>query len=124
MSITFLRRLTEGTALAVIALAVGAGPTKAVEIQFGALTPTPGCVASSNGADRGLICANSQTFSANGSTFTATGFSDTFVTPSALTLKPLAPHGPPNNTPDEAGIGENAFGATNCTDVSALTNAR
>ncbi len=121
-----LRRFGPATALAAVALAAAAGSAKAApvaEINFGALTPTPGCSASTNAGDNGLICANSQTFTANGSTFTATGFSDAFTTPSALTLKPLtSPPGPPTNSLDESGLGENAAGATKCTDTHDAVN--
>ncbi|MGH7116954.1 MAG: PEP-CTERM sorting domain-containing protein [Stellaceae bacterium] len=120
-----LRRFGPVAILAAAALAA-AGSAKAapVEIEFGALTPSPGCTASTNGGDNGLICANSQTFTANGSTFTATGFSNAFSTPSALTLKPFtgSPLGPPFNSPEESGLGENAAGATKCTDTHDNVN--
>jgi PEP-CTERM motif len=114
-----LRRFGPATVLAAIALAAAAGSAKATEIEFGALVPSPGGCTHS-GSDEGLVCSNSQTFTANGSTFTATGYSDTFATASALTLKPLtSPPGPPTNGFDESGLGENATGAgTPCTDVS------
>jgi hypothetical protein len=116
-----LRRAAQATALAAIVLAAGASSSKAdVEINFGALSPSPGCAASAVGSDEGLVCNNGQTFTANGSTFTATGFSDTFTTPSALTLKPLtgSPLGPPFNSIQESGLGENAAGPPSaCTDV-------
>ena len=121
-----LRRLGPATVLATIALAAAAGSATAApvaEIEFGALVPSPGGCTHASG-DEGLVCNNSQTFTANGSTFTATGYSDTFVTPSALTLKPLtSPPGPPTNGFDESGLGENATGAgTACTDVSTKTD--
>ncbi len=126
MNIIVLRRLAQGAALAAIALtAVGANPSKAgtVEIEFGALTPSPGGCSHSAG-DEGLVCSNGQTFTANGSTFTATGYSDTFTTPSAITLKPLtSPPGPPTNSLQESGIGENASGPPSaCTDVANSPN--
>jgi hypothetical protein len=101
-------------ALATVALlGGGAEPAMAAaEIYFGQLTPTPGCSASTNGSDEGAICANSQTFTSGGLSFTATGFSDTFGTPSALTLKDFATQGAV-----ESGLGENAAGAKSCTDV-------
>jgi hypothetical protein len=64
-------------------------------------------------------------FSANGSNFTATGFGNavgtTFTGATALTLKPEAsPPGPPVNSFDESGLGENATAptspATACSD--------
>jgi PEP-CTERM motif len=123
VTVLVLRHLAQATALAAIVLAVGTGSAKAgtVEIEFGDLSPSPGGCHFTSG-DEGLVCANSQTFTANSSTFTATGYSDTFVTPSALTLKPLAggPLAPPSNSLDESGLGENASGPPSaCTDVSA-----
>jgi hypothetical protein len=108
-------------ALGIVTLVAGSGSSKAdVITEFGALTPSPGGCTHS-GSDEGLVCANSQTFTANGSTFTATGFSNAFVTPSALTLKPLtSPPGPPTNGFDESGLGENASGPPSaCTDISS-----
>ncbi len=120
----FLRGLAPATVLAAIALVVAAGSPKAAEIDFGALVPTPGGCTHS-GSDEGLVCANSQTFTANGSTFTATGFSNAFASPTALTLKPLtgSPLGPPFNSLGESGLGENAAGPPSaCTDTSVATN--
>lgn len=95
------------TLAAAIGLA-GAGSASAVEIDFGALVPAPGGC-SHFGTDPGLVCANNQTFTANGGTFTATGYSNAFVTPTALTIKPLTnPPGPPTNSLGESGLGENA----------------
>lgn len=119
-----LRRFGPATVLAAIALAAAAGSAKATEIEFGALVPSPGGCTHS-GSDEGLVCNNSQTFTANGSTFTATGYSNTFTTTSALTLKPLtgSPLAPPSNAFDESGLGENATGVgTACTDVSTKTD--
>ncbi len=101
-------------ALATVALlGGGAKPAMAAaEIYFGQLTPTPGCTASTNGSDEGAICANSQTFTSGGLSFTATGYSNTFSTPSALTLKDFTTQGAV-----ESGLGENAAGASKCTDV-------
>ncbi|HXC92096.1 MAG TPA: PEP-CTERM sorting domain-containing protein [Stellaceae bacterium] len=115
-----VHRLGRATVWAAIVLAVGVGSSKAAEIEFGALVPSPGGC-SHSGSDEGLVCANSQTFTANGSTFVATGYSDTFITPSALTLKPLtSPPGPPTNAFAESGLGENATGpGTACTDISS-----
>lgn len=118
-----LRRYGPAAGLAAaIALVVAAGPARAApvaEIEFGALTPNGGICSHSSG-DEGLVCANSLTFTANGSTFTATGYSDAFTTPSALTLKPLtSPPGPPTNSLEESGLGENATGPISaCTDIS------
>ena len=115
--------MARGTALALFALLVGAGSANAVEIDFGTLTPSPGGCTHS-GADAGLVCNNNQTFTANSSTFVATGYSDAFKTATALTLKPeTTPPGPPNNSFDESGLGENATGAgTACTDTSVAVN--
>ncbi len=89
-----------------------------VEINFGALTPSPGGCTHTSG-DEGLVCANGQTFTANGSTFTATGYSNAFSTATALTLKPLtSPPGPPTNSLGESGLGENQNSTGACTDVS------
>src|SRR5713101_8625055 len=87
------------TVLAVISFGVGVGPAMAVEIDFGALTPSPGGCTHTNATDTGLVCANGQSFTANGSTFTASGFSNAFLTASALTFKPLVGNllGPPFN---------------------------
>lgn len=95
-------RLAQAAVLTVIAVAAGASPSRAgtVEIPFGSLTPSPGGCASS-GID--FVCANPQSFSANGDTFIANGYSDTFTTLSALTLKPVT-----GNGIGESGLGENA----------------
>jgi len=116
-------RLARGTALGLFTLLVGAGSAKAVEIDFGTLTPSPGGCTHSGG-DAGLVCNNNQTFTANGSTFVATGYSNAFTTATALTLKPeTSPPGPPDNSFDESGLGENATGAgTACTDTSVAVN--
>jgi len=93
-------------ALAVAALTAGATkPAMADEIYFGSLPPPTGCATNKVGSDEGFVCGTPLTFSAEGSTFTATGFSDTFMTSSALTLKDVASNG--NN---ESGLGENATG--------------
>jgi PEP-CTERM motif len=93
-----------------------------VEIEFGNLTPsTNTCAGAAAPSDEGLVCNNGLTFMSNGSTFTANGFSDTFTTPSALTLKPLSggPLAPPSNGLNESGLGENASGPPSaCTDVA------
>jgi hypothetical protein len=118
----FLRRLAQAAAVAAIALVVGAGSSKAAEIDFGALTPSPGGCTHATG-DEGLVCANSQTFTANGSTYTATGFSNAFTTATALTLKPLtgSPLGPPFNSLGESGLGENGSAPPSaCTDTSSI----
>jgi hypothetical protein len=106
--------LSVSGALATIALlGGGAAPAMAAaEIYFGQLTPTPGCSTSTNSSDEGKICANSQTFTSGGMSFTATGYSDTFSTSSALTLKDFTTQGAV-----ESGLGENAKNATKCTDV-------
>ena len=115
-------RLVFAAALVAVTFAAsGSAKATPVEIEFGALSPSPGGCTHS-GSDEGLVCANSQTFTANGSTFTATGYSDTFRTPSALTLKPLtgSPLGPPFNALDESGLGENGRGpGHSCTDISS-----
>jgi len=119
-----LRRAAQATALAAIVLAAGVSSSKAdVEIDFGALVPSPGGC-SFTGGDEGLVCNNGQTFTANGGTFTATGFSDTFITATALALKPLtSPPGPPTNSIQESGLGENAAGPSSaCTDVANSPN--
>jgi len=115
--------LTAG-ALAVVALiAGGTGAARAAEIDFGSLTPTPACVASSNGGDEGLICnangsssATTETFTADGDTLTAKGYSDQFITQSNLTLKTVAANGL-----GESGLGQNAIGSTDCTDSQGGT---
>lgn len=105
-------RLAKLTAFIALALAVGAGANTAgaVEIDLGALVPSPGGC-SLNGGGPNSVCPNSQSFTANGSTFTATGFGDTFVTKSALTLKPVA-----GNGLGESGLGENATASAPCSD--------
>src|SRR5438874_8705004 len=116
------RWLVRGTVLAGIALLAGTGPTKAVEIDFGALTPTnfAGCT-HTVAANPGFVCANGLTFSANGSTFTASGFSNAFTTATNLTFKnTVNPPGPPPlpNTFGEGGLGENGTGpGTGCTNT-------
>ena len=123
---TILRRFGPATVLGAIALAAAAGSAKAapVEIEFGTLSPSglAGCTHASG--DEGLVCANGQVFTANGSTFTATGYSNAFTTPTALTLKPqTSPPGPPDNSFDEGGLGENATGpGTACTDTSVASD--
>jgi hypothetical protein len=116
-------RFARGTALGLFILLVGAGSANAVEIDFGTLTPSPGGCTHS-GSNAGLVCNNNQTFTANGSTFVATGYSNAFTTATALTLKPeTTPPGPPDNSFDESGLGENATGAgTACTDTSAAND--
>ncbi|HEX5327455.1 MAG TPA: PEP-CTERM sorting domain-containing protein [Acetobacteraceae bacterium] len=105
-------RLAQGMVLAaVIVLAAAGAATKAgaVEVEFGGLAPSPGGCAASG---INFVCANPQSFAANGDTFVATGFSDTFKTPSALTLKPLV-----GNGLGESGLGENATSSAPCSDV-------
>jgi hypothetical protein len=117
--------LARGPVLALVALVVGAGPPKAAEIDFGALTPSPGGSAHTVAADKGLVCNNGETFTANGSTFVATGYSNAFTTATALSWKPENPPvtTSPNNPFNESGLGENATGAgTACTDTSAATD--
>ncbi len=108
-----MRRLARIVMGAAIVLAAGTGVSKAgvVEVEFGGLAPSPGGCGLSNGGPNS-VCPNSQSFTANGSTFTATGFSDTFTTPSALTLKPIA-----GNGLGESGLGENATGSPPCSDA-------
>ncbi len=115
------------TALVAVLSVAGVGGAKAapVEIDFGALAPTStGCVHSTTSGDTGYVCTNPQTFSANSSVFTATGYSDKFITSTALTLKPEtgSPLAPPSNVAGESGLGENAKGATACTDSSTAEN--
>jgi len=115
--------LALATMLAAIVLAAGASSAKAaVEIEFGNLAPSPGACTHVNSGDEGLVCSNSQTFTANGSTFTATGYSNgaAFTATSALTLKPLtgSPLAPPGNTLNESGLGENLTSGTACSDIS------
>ena len=120
-----VKSLSALVALGFIVLVGGAGSPKAaeIEIDFGALVPSPGGC-SHSGSDSGLVCANGQTFAANGSIFTATGYSNAFTTPTALTLKPsTTPPGPPINPLDESGLGENAAGPPSaCTDAFVAAN--
>lgn len=97
---------------------------KAAEIDFGTLAPSPGGCTHTVAADAGLVCNNNQTFTVSGNTFTATGYSNAFTTATALTLKPeTMPPGPPTNSFDESGLGENATGAnTACTDTFQAVN--
>jgi len=123
-----LPRLALAAVLGAAMLAAGSSVAKAadVEIEFGNLTPsTNTCAAAAVGSDEGLVCNNGLTFMSNHSTFTANGFSDTFMTPSALTLKPLGggPLAPPSNSLQESGLGENASGPpSGCTDVANTPN--
>ncbi len=114
----FKSSLWLGALAAVALIAGGTGSAKATEAYFGQFTPSPGCATSATSGDEGLICPNSQVFTTpGGQTFTATGYSDTFTTGSALTLKATqSPPGPPTNPFIEGGLGENAAGATSCTD--------
>lgn len=110
-------------ALAVIGF--GVGPVMAVEINWGSLNPSPGGCSTAAG-DSGFVCDNTQSFTSGASTYTATGFSDAFLTESALTFKPLIGNaliGPPFNVLGESGIGENASGPLSaCTDSFASVN--
>jgi hypothetical protein len=122
-----LRWTTLGIAVTLITLVAGTGATKAVEIDFGALSPTTNtCAAAAVGADTGKVCSNGLTFSANGSTFTATGFSNAFTTATALTFKPEvgSPLAPPGNSFGESGLGENATAGPGvaCSDQSNSVN--
>jgi hypothetical protein len=118
-----LHRFGPAAMLAGLALAAASGSANATpvaEIEFGALTPSPGGCTHANG-DEGLVCANGETFTANGSTFTVNGYSGQFRDSSAITLKPLtgSPLGPPFNSLDESGLGENGTGpGHSCTDIS------
>src|ERR1700730_14935721 len=94
------------SAALVLMFSVGVAPAMAVEIDLGSLG-TPGGCTHTGATDTGFVCANGATFAANGSTFTASGFSNAFITPAALTFKPLTPAGPPSNVLGESGIGEN-----------------
>ena len=119
-----LKMLGVLAALVVITFAVGAGPAVAVNINFGALTPSnaAGCT-HTDPTDTGVVCANGASFTANGSTFTATGFSLNNTVPTALTFKPLVGNptfASPQNSLGESGIGSNLTGpGTACTDSFA-----
>jgi len=114
-----LRKAFLTIAVGAAALTLGASSSKAVEIDFGSLAPSPGGCTHVNAADTGNVCANGQTFSANGSTFTATGYSVGFTTATDLTLKTPAL----GNSFAETGLGENDTGpGTACTDQSNPTN--
>ena len=108
-----IRRFAGIATCAVVALCIGTGSSQAgvVEVEFGGLVPNPGGCALSNGGPNS-VCPNSQSFTANGHTFTATGFGDTFTTPSALTIKPVA-----GNGLGESGLGENATASPPCSDA-------
>lgn len=109
-------RLSKLLTFATLLAAGGAWSTiaTAVEINLGDLAPNGGIGAcSQSGADPGFVCPNGTSFTASGVTFTATGFENPFD-PSgggAITLKPeTSPPGPPINSFDESGLGENASG--------------
>jgi hypothetical protein len=110
-------RTTLLASAAAVGLALAVPRAHAVEIQLGGLTPSPGCNQSS-GADEGLICGSTETVKSGLDLFDVAAFSDKFQTPANLTFKPGPgnPLGPPNNSPGESGFGENALGATHCTD--------
>ena len=92
-------------ALAVIALAAGAGPAKA-DIMFGNFTGA-GCSA----AGANFTCPNPQTFNNGTDNIIANGFGGApGVGATALTIKPFAANGFM-----ESGLGENATAAPPCT---------
>lgn len=97
------------SAIAMAALAVGAGPAKA-DIIFGNFSGT-GC--SPSGLAGAVTCPNPQTFNNGTDNIVANGFSGApGVGPTALTIKSTAAFGP-----SESGLGENATAGPPCSDV-------
>jgi hypothetical protein len=98
-------------ALAALALAAGAGPSKA-DIIFGSLTPSPACGPVGTVAS---VCGINETFTSGGDTVVAHGFTGAPGSGAGnvnLTLKPT-----PLNVLAESGLGVQANNtATTCTD--------
>lgn len=91
---------------------------KAQEINLGSFSPSV-CGASSVGTDEGRICGTAVALTSGPDIFDLQAFSDHFITAADLTFKP----GPgstltPLNALGESGFGENALGATFCTDTT------
>jgi hypothetical protein len=109
-------RFTKAFMLSAVLATVGAGSAMATEIDFGTLVPNGGIgICSHSGADPGLVCPQGTSFTTLGATFSATGFENPFdpTGGGAVTLKPeTSPPGPPTNSFEESGLGENASGPT------------
>jgi len=106
----------------------GAGSAMSAEIAFGDLTPNGGiATCTHSGSDPGFVCPQGTSFTTSGATFTATGFNNPFDPAGGgfVTLKPhTSPPGPPTNSFQESGLGENATApGTPCSNFDCEINA-
>jgi PEP-CTERM motif len=117
-SVTALRWLANGAIVSLISLAAGTGPARAVEIDFGTLTPNGGLSGCSNVGGGNFVCNSGLAFTTSSGTFTATGYAN-IVGGVATTQQSLTFRQSPPNTIDESGLGENISPppVTSCSDI-------